>query len=283
MKTLHLAGLTLLVACGERGLDAKLTLRYHPPAGAVYRYDAEQHNRLDMESGPLAGAGGGQQLATRLHFTQTVTGPVAGGIEVRITFDSTHVESPGMAPEAMARDVERLQGLRSTVLLDERRQVVRAGFDTIPGREPPPALAAQLAAGVKAMSFGLPEGPVGPGDSWTVATELPIGALPGVSGAGSSRTTLTVKEFNVAGGDTTVLLAVATTFPADPIHLNIAGQPATMRVSGGLSGEQLFSLTRGAVVRGNMKGTMRIKVAGGILGGQGMTVSAESESTVRLQ
>src|SRR5207247_1451378 len=84
---------------------------------------------------------------------------------------------------------------------------VSAGFDTIPGREPPPALAAQLAAGVKAMSFGLPEGPVGPGDSWTVATELPIGALPGVSGAGSSRTTLTVKEFNVAGGDPTVLLA----------------------------------------------------------------------------
>jgi hypothetical protein len=79
------------------------------------------------------------------------------------------------------------------------------------------------------------------------------------------------------------LLAVATTFPADPIRLTVAGRPATLRLSGGLSGEQLFSLTRGAVVRSMMEGTMRVRVTGGILGGQGMTLSAATESTVRLQ
>jgi len=276
----------LLVGCGDRSapITGKVMLRYHPPTGAVYHYAVEQRNTVNMESGLLAGAGGGaQQLTTRLHFTQAITGPVAGGIQVRITFDSTHVEAPGMAPDIVGRDVGRVPGLRSTMLLDERQHIVRAGFDTVPGAQPPPALAYQLAAGVKAMSFTLPEEPVGPGDSWTIATELPIGEFPGVSGAGLSRTTLTVREFSVAGGDTTVLLAVATTFPADPIRLNFAGQPATLHLSGSLSGDQLFSLTRGAVVRGAMKGTMRIKVTGGLLGGQGMTLSGATETTARLQ
>ncbi len=273
----------LLAACGDRAgggaINGKLTLRYHPPAGAVYGYDVEQRTTMNMEAGPFAGAtGSGQQLTTHLHLTQAVTGPVPGGIEVRLTFDSARIEAPGMTPKQVA-------GLRSTMLFDERQQVVHAGFDTAPGAGPPPELAAAMAAGVKAMSFALPQEPVGPGDSWTVATALPIGELPGVSGAGASRTTLTVKEFSVAGGDTTARLAVETTFPGDPIHLTVVGQPATLRLSGGLSGEQVFSLTRGAVVRGAMKGTMRINLTGGPLGGggKGMVMSAATETSVLLR
>ena len=271
----------LAAACGERGGNApsKVTLRYHPATGAVHRYALDQVNKMNMEAGPMAGMGE-QRLTLRMHFTQNVTGPVPGGIEVKVTFDSTHMEAPGMSPEMMARELDRLRGLVSTVLFDERAQVVRSDMGAAPGVAP--ELAAQMATGVKAMAFALPEQPVGPGDSWTVATELPVGQLPGASGAGASRTKLTVTEIRVVGADTTILLDVETTFPGDPIALTIAGQAATLRLSGSLAGDQVFSLSRGVVVSGTMKGTMKMNVSGGPLGRQEMVLSSETETSVRL-
>jgi hypothetical protein len=81
-----------------------------------------------------------------------------------------------------------------------------------------------------------------------------------------SRTKLTMKEIVVAGADTSVRLAVETTFPGDPVALNLQGRAATMRLSGGLSGERVYSLTRGTQVRTNMGGTMTIAVRGGQAG-----------------
>jgi hypothetical protein len=269
------------VACGDRGGAAlsKVTLRYHPPAGAVHRYALDQVNKMSMEAGPLAGMGE-QQLTLQMHFTQHVTGPVPGGIEVKVTFDSTRMEAPGVSPEMMARELDQLRGLVSTVLFDERAQVLRSDMGAAPGVAP--ELTSQMATGVKAMVLALPEQPVGRGDSWTVKTDLPVGQLPGVSGAGASLTKLTVREIRVAGGDTTVLLGVETTFPGNPITLTIAGQPATLRLSGGLSGDQTFSLTRGVVVSGTMKGTMKMNVSGGPLGRQEMVLSSVTETSLRL-
>lgn len=271
----------LAAACGDRGGNApsQVTLRYHPPAGAVHRYALDQINKMSMEAGPMAGMGE-QQLTLQMHFTQNVTGPVPGGIEVKVTFDSTRMEAPGVSPEMLARELGQLRGLVSTVLFDERAQVIRSDMGAAPGVAP--ELTSQMATGVKAMMFALPEQAVGRGDSWTVKTDLPVGQLPGVSGAGASLTKLTVQDIRVAGGDTTVLLAVETTFPGDPISLRIAGQPATLRLSGGLSGDQTFSLTRGVVVSGTMKGTMKMNVSGGPLGRQGMVLSSVTETSLRL-
>jgi hypothetical protein len=272
----------LATACGDRGGDVatKLSLRYHPQAGAVHQYALDQVNKMTMESGPLSGMGE-QKLTLQMHFTQRVTGPVPGGIEVKVTFDSTNMEAPGMSPDMMARELQQLRGLVGMVLFDERAQVVRLNMGAAPGVAP--ELASQLATGVKAMAFTLPEQPVGRGDSWTVATELPVGQLPGASGAGAARTTLTVNEIRVAGSDTTVLLDVETTFPGDPIGLTIAGQPATLHLSGSLAGAQLFSLTRGVVVSGTMKGTMKMTISGGPVGRKGMTLSSATETSVRLR
>jgi hypothetical protein len=281
----------LAAACGDRpaggsgggggtSITSKVKLRYHPPAGAVHRYALHQINKMKMEAGPMMGMGE-QRLTLQMRLTQNVTGPVSGGTEVKVTFDSVQMEAPGIAPDVMARELDQLRGLVSTVLFDERAQVVRSDLGAAPGVAP--ELTSQMTTGVKAMAFTLPIEPVGPGDSWTVATELPVGQLPGASGAGASRTKLTVREIRVADADTTVYLDVETTFPGDPIGLTIAGQPATLKLSGSLTGDQVFSLTRGVVVSGAIKGTMKMNVTGGPMGRRGgMVLSSATETSMRL-
>jgi len=278
------AALTLmLTACGgDRGGDGpKITLRYHPPAGAEYRYTLEQRNAMTMESGPMSGMGK-QELVMRMHFTQAIAGPAEGGTAVRITFDSVGMEAPDVPPEMMARELNKMRGLRATVLFDERAQVIRTDFTPSPGV--PPEMTAQMAAGLRAMAYAFPVQPVGPGDSWTIETELPIGQLPGVkSGAGSSTTKLTVRSVDVTGADTTLVLDVTTTFPEAPFELDLGGQRATLRLAGTLTGDQHFSLTRGAVVSSAIKGTARMRVSGGAMGAQTMEMNTDTETTLRLR
>ncbi|MEX2157323.1 MAG: hypothetical protein WD773_10855 [Gemmatimonadales bacterium] len=272
----------VLTACRDRGAGDRVTLRYHPPAGAVYHYTLVQRNLMTMESGPLAGMGQ-QEIGMRMHFTQTVTGPAAGGsgIEVQVTFDSTSMEVPGVPADTIARVLSRLRGLKSTVVFDERGQVLRTDLGPTPGV--PPEVAAQMAGGIKAMTFAFPAQPVGKGDSWTISTELPVSQLPGVGGgAGPARTTLTVRDIRVAGADTTVVFDITTMFPTDPIPLDIAGQRASLKLSGTLTGDQQFSLARGAVLEGTLKGTMKMNVTAAALGTQEMVVSSDMENTLRL-
>ena len=280
-RLIALTALLSAVACSERpaAAPARVTLRYRPPAGAIHRYSLDQVNNMTMASGPFAGMGE-QRLTLNMRFTQNVVGPVPGGIEVKVTFDSTHMEFPGMDPAALEHELGTVRGLVGTVLFDERARLVRTDIGTAPNVAP--ELASQMAVGVKAMAFALPEEPVGPGDSWTVATELPMAQLPGASGSGASRTKLTVKEIRVVGRDTTVLLSVETTFPGDPISLSLAGRPATLRLSGSLAGDQLFSLSRGVVVSGTIKGTMKMNVSSVALGRRGMELTSATETSLRL-
>jgi hypothetical protein len=276
-----LSGLLLAACGGDRGGGPKITLRYHPPAGAEYRYMLEQRNAMSMESGPMSGMGK-QELVMRMYFTQAVPGPADGGTAVRITFDSVGMEAPGVPPEMMARELNRMRGLKATVLFDERAQVVRTDFTPTPGI--PAEMTAQMTAGLKAMAYAFPVEPVGPGDSWTIMTELPVGQLPGVkSGAGASTTTLTVRSIDVAGTDTTVTFDITTTFPEAPFELDLGGQRATLRLAGTLTGDQRFSITRGAVLNSGIEGTAKMTVTGGAMGAQTMDMTSDTKTTLTLR
>jgi hypothetical protein len=287
MHARHAVGLVLVVAaCGGRdaagrGGGGTVTLRYHPPAGAVYPYALEQRTTVTMRSGPLRGAGK-QQLNMFMRFTQTVVGPVQGGTEVQVVFDSTAMEMPGVTREVIAPEMAKLKGLRSRVVFDERAQIVSTDVAAHPGV--PPELATQMGAGIKAMTFAFPEQPVRIGDSWTVTSELPVGQLPGTdaSQAGAATTTLTVREIRASGSDTVVVLDIKTAFPSGPIQLVFAGQQATLTMSGALSGEQLFSLSKGAVVDASIKGTMTMNITAASLGTQAMVMETETENRLRL-
>ncbi len=272
-----------VLGCGEAGersgAGAKLILRFHPPAGAAYPYELEQQITMKGESGPVAGMGE-QKVTMRVFLTQTVTGPTDGGIGVAVTFDSTTMESPSFPAGMTDLQLRQLRGMTGRFVYDERMRVVRAAFD--PPRGMNRQMVQQIGNAARGMSFPLPEGPVGRGDTWSDRVELPLSAIPGTSGPIAATTTVTLQEIQFAGADTTVRLGIETKLPEEPIALNFQGQRVTMRVTGSMAGEQVFSIGRGAVVQGTMRGTMRFRLSGGLLGSQEMAMSMDQQVTIRL-
>jgi len=280
MNPRHAVVLGLAVAaCGGGG--PKVALRFHPPAGAVYHYALEQRTQVGIESGPLA-AMGKQRLFMRVHFTQTVKGPTEGGTEVDVVFESMDMEVPGVSPDVVARELAKLNGLRSTLVYDETGRVVRSHFEPTPGT--PPELTRQMSSGVTAMTFGFPDHPVGKGDSWTITTELPLPQVPGTnaSQAGPAISTLTVREIRITGADTAVVVDIKTAFPPGPIQISARGQSGTIKLEGDLAGHQQFSISRGAILDGTVKGSTKMHLASALFGSKGMDMVTDTESSIFL-
>jgi len=280
MSQRHAAVLVLAVAaCGGGG--PKVALRFHPPAGAVYHYALEQRTQVSIQSGPLA-AMGNQKLFMRMQFTQTVKGPTEGGTEVEVVFESVTMEIPGVSPDVIARELAKLNGLRSTVVYDARGKVVRSTVAPAPGV--PPELTKEMSTGVQSMTFGFPDQPVGHGDSWTVTTNLPLPQVPGATGspAGPAKTTLTVREIRVAGSDTLVVIDIKTAFPPGPIPMSSGGQAGTLKLEGDLAGHQQFSISRGAILDGTVKGSTKMHMTNPLLGAKGMDMLTDTESSIFL-
>lgn len=280
MSSRHAAVAALAVAaCGGGG--PKVSLRFHPPAGAVYHYALEQRTEVGIASGPLA-AMGKQRLFMRLHFTQTVKGPTDGGTEVEVVFESMEMEIPGVSPDVVGRELAKLNGLRSTIVYDERGKVVRSTFAPAPTVDP--ELTKEMATGVQTMTFGFPDKPVGQGDSWTITTALPLPPVPGsnTAPAGPAKTTLTVREIRIAGSDTSVVLDITTAFPSAPIPVRSEGQTGTLKLDGELRGHQQFSISRGAILDGTIKGSTKMHMTSAMLGAKGMDMVTDTESSIFL-
>ena len=271
-RSLVLAATLLVTVGGCRGgaSGPKVTLRYHPPAGAAYHYTLDQQNAVRIEGGPMS-ALPEQTFRMRIYYTQRVQGPTKNGVTVTVTFDSTSLDAPGMGAGAMQPALDRMH-------------VLSAVFTGLTGAPSP--VTEQLASSMKSMAYALPEGPVGVGDSWVAEHELPLGQQFNASQALKSRTKMTVKEIQIAGADTAVLLDVETTFPDEPITLTQQGeggappQTGTLRLSGNLSGEQLFSISRSAQVRAMMGGTIKMKR--GTAGQPPVTISMTQQTSLQL-
>jgi hypothetical protein len=273
--------LVLLVAACQKDAGPKIALRYHPPTGAVYHYALEQNTRVDMPgaSGPLAGVSH-QQMRLRMYSTQTIKGPVdGGGIEVHIVMDSTAMVMPNVD---MSRQLAQLRGSRSTAVFDDRFQRIRSDVSEL--HAAPAEVANQMAAVLNGMAYAFPAQPVGRGDSWTVSMSLPIEQFGGIDGskAGSAQTTLTVRAIQVRDADTSVVLDIKTAFPTGPVQLTIAGQRASMTLSGEMTGHQQYSISRGTVVDAAISGETTIKMTVPTLGIREMAVNTVTSSTLQL-
>lgn len=272
-----LGSAVLLVSCtgGDRPptpITTKIALRYHPPAGAAYRYAMDQTSLFGSDSG--ADTMGLNRL--RIAFTQTIGTSDADGVPVTFTFDSTNVESPALSPEAANQVGDRLKDSHFTTVYDAQLRPVRnAG----PLTGLPPLVRDQLQAALQVAAPGLPDQPVGVGDSWTTAIELPV------SGLGTPitvHTKLTVRDISVSRGDTTVRMGVETALPAEPMQFTFSGQQFAVALTGAITGEQTLSLTRGAVVSAALGGTMHVGVSGGFFGAPGMKLRVQQQGTLKL-
>jgi hypothetical protein len=274
--------LAVALACKGREqpptpVTTKILLRYHPPAGAVYHYVLEQTSRFAPETASVADSSALTSMT--LVFSQAVGGRTTEGIPVTMTLDSSGVASPMLNPAAAASAAAQLRGLRLTAVFDDQLRLVRNDLSAL--NRLPVLVREQVQLGVRAAALPFPEQPVGAGDGWTNETELPFAQL--ASGTPLSvASRITVRSISVARGDTTVLLGVETALPDRPLQFNFGGQTVTVTLRGGITGEQDFSLTRGAVVSGSLGGTIHLNVTGGFFGPQGMAMRVEQHAATRL-
>ena len=255
-------------------ITTKIVLRFHPPAGAAYRYQMDQTSSF----GPDSGADTSGVNTMRISFTQAIGTPAPDGVPVTFTFDSTKIDSPMLNPAAADQASERLKGAKLTTVYDDHLRPVRNDLSSLSGI--PPLVRDQMQVGFRAAALALPDQPVGPGDSWTNETELPVGAIGGAPL--TVHTKVTVREISVSRGDTTVRLGVETALPAEPMRFAFGGQQFTVALKGAITGEQLLSLTRGAVVSAALGGTMHVAVSGGLFGAPGMKVRLQQQGTLKL-
>src|SRR5207247_6635851 len=83
-RSLTLAATAFAALAGCRAASGpKLTLRYHPPAGAAYHYALEQHNTMRFEGGPM-GAMPEHSVTMRMYYTQLVGSVAAAGTPVTV-------------------------------------------------------------------------------------------------------------------------------------------------------------------------------------------------------
>src|SRR5438876_158606 len=142
--------LATIGGCRGGASGPKVTLRYHPPAGAAYHYAHDQQNAMRFEGGPM-GAVPEQTFRMRMYYTQLVKGPAPGGVAVTVTFDSTSLDAPGMGAGAMRPALDRMRGMRSDVVYDDRMHVLSAAFTGLTGEQ---VYSLQRSAQVRAMMGG---------------------------------------------------------------------------------------------------------------------------------
>jgi hypothetical protein len=241
----------LAAACGDK---ATVTLRYQPATGSSFHYVMNQDVTMKAEGDAE------QQLAITIAFTQTVNGPAGGGLDVTLRVDSVQLSAPGAGNQAGAQASQMLRGLESHIVFDDRMQVLSSQISNAAGV--PPQMASQIAAGLRGASFPLPDHPLAVGESWTVEMTAPT-AVPGLNRPLTLKYRITLKDLSTSGADSVAHFAVQTSFPKDPIEIDLGGQKATMTIDGSLKGDQRYSIVRDAIVSVDLQGTVRVGMRGG--------------------
>jgi hypothetical protein len=240
---------------------AKVLLRFHPPVGERYAVVQTQMVRTAPDSGSPQ-AMPAMAMTIRTFSRDSILERVADTIRVLQVIDSMHADMPVSTAPDMFSQARGMQGLIS---YDDRMAVRRAAF-TDPGGNST-RFSGSMAEAVRTYAIGFPPQAVAVGDSWSTTINAGLGqTFPGMSDSLAIAATLTVDSVIVTGRDTTVLLKVRLVFPETPLVLKTGGVEMTMRMSGVIEGEELFSIARGVMLRSTMDGTMHMTMSSAAFG-----------------
>ncbi len=219
-------------------------LRFAPPVGQVSHYRSETQSWMRV---PGMATDTTRPTLTRTMFqTRTVTAAEAGGRVVTTAIDSSVQDLGPMAGMMPGGDV--FKGFTITQHLDSLGEV--RAFDVKAPEGANPMIAAALRRQAGQRPFRLPERRVSPGDTWTSADTMDLGA----------------------GGGRSVL---DLTYKLERIETRGGSRVATISMMGKLHGDS--SAASGAVA-GEMTGTLVLDLAASRVLRSSTSMSAELRS-----
>jgi hypothetical protein len=273
--------LTLPLACAALGCGSdKVLLRYHPKANTTHRYALDEQMKLAVAGAPaqLPAMDMGMSVQVRERVGEPSRGGVAG-TAVSWSVDTLTFRAPAgmdVASPALASQIARVKAMSFDLVYDDRRIPLHVQVHDPLGEAS--AEGRRVTGNVEMFNYPLPVEPVGKGDHWRVATDLP---LPEAGGSISVQSVLTVKDITVAAGDTTVVFLVSTQFPDQPIAISRMGRTMTMKLSGTITGEQTFSVSQGMVLDATVSGTIKMAMAVPGLPSVPMSLSLDMQATLK--
>jgi len=242
----------ILTACGPSPairtipLEAPLLLRMAPPEGQVSRYAYTMETSVES---PMMPSTGGPLVTMAWQQIQTVLSVDDDVIRIRGAVDSASTTF-GMPMPGMDDMLPDLSGMSFTVDMDPRGGVLQVvESEGVPE---------DAGVSVESMLQGaghsvLPEGEVGPGDSWTL--ETPIEMPMGTGGTMSMDMEFTYTFVSLADG-------LATLSFEGPMDMDMDMQGMAMSGSGTLSGTLVVDLVEGRYVSQTSRQNMEMGVAG---------------------
>jgi len=238
-------------------------MRFHPKA-ATYRFAMQEDLKGSMAGGGAAAMPVGE-ASIGGEFTEAIVGPRDSGVAVTWTIDTLTVKAPqpeyaARAESLLAARLARVKAMSVDVVYDDRMIPMHVQVNDPTGASgQDPDATTSLRSAAHSFEFPLPREPLGKGETWRAADEF---ALPGITGAAPVQVQyeLTVKDILVNGGDTSVVIGIATKFPDTPLPMKVQGVQLQGKLTGTAAGEETFSLTDGALVTGTMDGNVKVEM-----------------------
>jgi len=240
---------------------ARIQLRYHPRAGDHFAEVLDQRTDLKPDSGaegmpPTA-------MVVRTFSHDSVLPSSADTVRIRQVIDSMIPMDTGSGALPGLDRLRNTRGIVGVVSLDDRMVVRNSAFTDRDGN--PSSVTAAMGEGARQFSAVLPDLAVAPGDTWSITSTAGLAKM--MPGMDSIRISMWFRldSIVVSGTDTSVRIATRIDFPTAPINIASGNIRLAMFMTGSLTGAKWFSVTRGAVTKDSMAGTVHIAATSPLL------------------
>lgn len=217
---------------GATALQAQsVLLRLNPEQGLVSRYVT---NIEAFVESPMMPATNGPMMTGEMYQTQRIVSVEGDVFSLETTTDSATMATPGMP--GMQNQIPDPAGQSQTMKMDSRGRIVE--MPTIEGV--PPEAQQMMAQMGNSFGLELPEGEVGPGDSWSANFDIDLPGQMGMQMTMAMDVTYTLERID---GDFVTLAFTG------PMIVTGGGQGMTMDGDGTIEGTMVLDVSVGRINR----------------------------------